>query len=73
MEGEVIYRTVNTQGEAIEWAIDVEKGKIVIDENWIYDEEKKAYQLPSQQDQEHAYVIGESGIDKIWFQNLIPW
>lgn len=73
MEGEVIYRTVNTQGEAIEWVIDVEEGKIVVDENWIYDEEKKVYQLPSQQDQEHAYVIGESGIDKIWFQNLIPW
>lgn len=73
MDGAVTYRTVNTQGEVKEWLLTVEKGKIVIDENWIYDEEKKVYQLPSQQNQEYAYVIEESAVDNIWFQNLIPW
>ncbi|MCI8888694.1 MAG: hypothetical protein HFG70_11495 [Hungatella sp.] len=73
MQGDVTYRTANTEGQVREWSMKIEDGKIVVDESWAFDEEKNVYQLVSPEDQEHAYSLEKERVGEVRFQNLIPW
>ena len=73
MEGTVIYRTVNAEGTETNWNMTVKDGKLVLDENWTFDEEKQTYQLRANQNSGHAFVTSKDAAENMMFQNMIPW
>ena len=73
MDGELTYSTTNGTGETSTWNMKAEAGKLVIDGQWILDEEKGLYQLLSNQGNGNAYVVGKEDAESTRFQNLIPW
>lgn len=73
MDGKLTYSTTNGAGETSTWSMTAEAGKLVIDDRWIFDEEKGIYQLMSNEENGNAYVVGKEVVEETRFQNLIPW
>ncbi len=73
MYGDILYETANAQGETATWNMTVSKGVLVLDERWTLDKTGEAYQLRSNENGSHAYVIAESAAGEVRFQNLLLW
>lgn len=73
MDGEVIYSTTNAEDAVATWNMTVEKGNLVLDEQWTFDEEKKTYQLVTNEYGGHAFVTSEEAAKSMMFENMIPW
>lgn len=73
IEGACSYYTTNSKGESSRWDMHAEKGRVVLDERWTYEEEKQLYYLASNQDSGHAYTLSESAKDQPSFRNMLPW
>ena len=73
MEGEVTYTTLNQEGETSTWKLEVKDGTVQLDDRWIYIEERGEYQLMSQEDDSHAYIMDEKLADQPVWINLLAW
>lgn len=73
MHGPVAYETVNSAGEHSTWNLEVDHGKTVINENWIYQEESGEYHLLSGDNQNHVYVISQTDEKVVLWRNLLVW
>jgi len=73
MDGIVIYSTTNAEGTVVTWDMTVRQGTLVLEENWVYDEEKETYQLLTNEDGGHAFVTTKEAAAGMMFQNMIPW
>lgn len=73
LDGDVTYSTTNAENTVVTWNMIVESGVLVLDDNWIFDEEKESYQLVTNEDGGHAFVTTEEGAKSMMFQNMIPW
>lgn len=73
MEGEVTYTTLNKEGEPSNWKFTVKDGTVLLDDKWSYIEENKEYQLMSEEDDSHAYILGEEAAGQPVWINLLAW
>lgn len=73
MEGEADYTTMNQEGETSTWKLEVKDGTVQLDDRWIYIEERGEYQLMSQEDDSHAYIIDEEMAAQPVWVNLLSW
>ena len=73
LEGEVTYTTLNQEGETSTWKLEVKDGTVQLDDRWIYIEERGEYQLMSQEDDSHAYIMDEKLADQPVWINLLAW
>ena len=71
LEGEVTYTTLNQEGETSTWKLEVKDGTVQLDDRWIYIEERGEYQLMSQEDDSHAYIMDEQLADQPVWINLL--
>lgn len=73
LNGEVTYTTLNQEGETSTWKLDVKDGTVELDDRWIHIEESGEYQLMSQEDDSHAYIMdGKLAAQPVWI-NLLAW
>lgn len=73
LEGEVVYTTLNQEGESSTWKLEVKDGTVQLDDRWIYIEERGEYQLMSQEDDSHAYIMDEEMAEQPVWINLLAW
>lgn len=73
MEGEIAYQTTNAEGIVGSWQINVAGGVTVMDERWDFQEEENTYQLISDTDSIHAFVVFGGEKESVLWKNLIPW
>lgn len=73
MEGEVTYTTLNQEGETSTWKLETKDGTVQLDHRWIYIEERGEYQLMSQEDDSHAYIMDGNLADQPVWINLLAW
>ncbi|MEG2700208.1 MAG: hypothetical protein RR995_03350 [Hungatella sp.] len=73
MEGDLAYRTINSEGVTTIWDIKAENGKTKIDERWVHEEKKQDYYLPATQDNSRAYVLPESDLEEVRWRNMLLW
>ena len=73
LEGEVTYTTLNQEGETSTWMLEVKDGTVQLDDRWIYIEERGEYQLMSQEDDSHAYIMDEKLAGQPVWINLLAW
>ncbi len=76
MEGEIVYTSVNSQGEETSWTMTAEHGVIVPDEKWqvnVGDDGRKVYRLAADNDEVHAYAVDESAMGEVRWKNMIEW
>lgn len=73
LDGAVTYTTMNEEGAASAWKLTVEKGVVRLDDRWSYSEEKGEYQLMSEDNDSHAYIMGEELAGEPLWKNLLVW
>ena len=73
LEGEVTYTTLNQEGETSTWKLEVKDGTVQLDDRWIHIEERGEYQLMSQEDDSHAYIMDEKLAGQPVWINLLAW
>lgn len=73
MEGDVTYISMNGEDGRSTWKFSVAKGVVVTDERWSYTESTGEYQLLSEDNDNHAYVLEEEQITQPMWQNLLVW
>ena len=73
LEGEVTYTTLNQEGETSTWKLEVKDGTVHLDDRWIHIEERGEYQLMSQEDDSHAYIMDEKLAGQPVWINLLAW
>lgn len=71
--GELIYKAGNGEEDLLSWKIQTSAGVTVLDDRWLYYAYSREYMLPSEQDEDRAYVIGEDALDSVRWSNLIQW
>lgn len=74
MQGEITYSSTNGEWETAVWQFRVLDGVIVMDERWLEDTDSSGeviYKLISEEDQVHAYILGEIAIGEDRWKNLI--
>lgn len=73
MDGAVTYTSVNKEGAVSSWLFYAENGVTVLDESWIYEEERGEYQLFSQEDDTHAYILPQDDAETAIWKNQVSW
>lgn len=73
IHGEFSYSTTNSEGDTSIWKMKAEEGKTLIDDLWIYEEEKQRYYLTSDQDNSHAYVLSAESLEEVRWRNMLVW
>ena len=73
MEGEVEYRTESEEGKKTTWRFETEHGIIQLDDRWAHRPEKGEYQLMSEKDENHAYILEESVAGQPIWVNPLLW
>lgn len=73
MDGDITYRTTNSDGETTMWDMTANQGKTKLDARWVREEEKQDYYLPSNQNSSHTYVLPESAVDEVRWRNMLLW
>lgn len=73
MDGEVTYSTMNGENETSVWKFEVEMGILRLDDRWNYGKEREEYQLMSEDDDSHAYIIGGEMAGQAVWKNLLVW
>lgn len=73
MEGEVTYTSMNGEDEITVWRFNVKNGVVVRDDRWYYANTTGEYQLLSEDNDSHAYVLGEDQMAQPMWQNMLVW
>lgn len=73
IDGAFTYETLSVDGEVTVWDMEAEDGKTKLGGNWLHDDEKQYYYLPSREISNHTYVIPDSGVEEVRWRNLLPW
>lgn len=73
LTGEFTYRVENQNGEALTWHMEAEGGVTVLSDHWTHYEFKGDYLLPSEEDEERAYVLPADRLETVMWNNLILW
>ena len=73
MEGGVVYTSMNGKNRTSTWKLTVKGGVAVTDDRWDYNGSTGEYLLLSENDDNHAYVLGEDQITQPMWQNLLVW
>lgn len=73
MDGALVYRTTNSEGETSTWNMEAQQGKTKLNESWIQDAENGQYDLPSNENQSHTYVLMQEEVEEVRWRNMIPW
>lgn len=73
MDGDITYRTTNSDGETTIWDMTASQGKTKLDARWVREEEKQDYYLPSNQNSSHTYVLPDSAVDEVRWRNMLLW
>lgn len=76
MEGEVVYTSTNAAGETAKWLFQTAAGIIVLDDLWIQGNDEQGvviYKRMADQDENHAYILSESGIKEDRWKNFIQF
>lgn len=73
MKGQVTYTTMNEENVTSTWKLEAQEGATVLDDRWDYIEDREEYQLMSEDNDSHAYIIsGELAEQPVW-KNLLVW
>lgn len=59
MEGDVVYTSMNEEDQVSTWKLRAEHGIAIMDDRWDYVESTGEYQLLSEDNDNHAYVVEE--------------
>ena len=73
MNGKFLYRTTSGDGETTLWEMEALKGVTVLDDRWLYDEEKQTYSLPAGEDSSHTYVLSGDTKEEARWRNMLLW
>lgn len=73
LDGEVVYTSMNQEDGSSTWKFTVDRGTMVLDDRWQYGKSTGEYQLLSEENDNHAYVVGEGQIDLPVWKNLLVW
>lgn len=73
LDGKVTYTTLNQEGETSTWKLEVKDGMVQMDDRWIHIEERGEYQLMSEEDDSHAYIMDEKLAGQPVWINLLAW
>lgn len=73
MEEEVEYWTESEEGKKTTWRFETEHGIIQFDDRWAHLPEKGEYQLMSEKDENHAYILEESVAGQPIWVNPLLW
>lgn len=73
MEGGVTYTSMNGEDEISIWKFNVKNGVVVKDDRWYYINSTGEYQLLSEDNDSHAYVLGENQMMQPMWQNMLVW
>lgn len=73
IDGAFTYETLSVDGEVTVWDMEAEDGKTKLGGNWLHDDEKQYYYLPSREISNHTYVIPDSEVEEVRWRNLLPW
>lgn len=72
-DGTMVYTAGDGDGDSLHWQMETDMGVTVLDERWMYYAYSSEYMLPSQEDEDRAYVIPEDSMDAVRWSNLILW
>ena len=73
MEGDVVYTSMNEEDQVSTWKLRVEHGIAIMDDRWDYVESTGEYQLLSEDNDNHAYVVEEDQAAMPMWVNLLIW
>ena len=73
MEGDVVYTSMNEECLPATWKLRVEHGIAFMDDRWDYVESTGEYQLLSEDNDNHAYVVEEDQAAMPMWVNLLIW
>ena len=73
MEGDVVYTSMNEEDQVSTWKLRVEHGLAIMDDRWDYVESTGEYQLLSEDNDNHAYVVEEDQAAMPMWVNLLIW
>ena len=73
MEGDVVYTSMNEEDQVSTWKLRVEHGIAFMDDRWDYVESTGEYQLLSEDNDNHAYVVEEDQAAMPMWVNLLIW
>lgn len=73
MEGDVVYTSMNEEDQVSTWKLKVEHGIAIMDDRWDYVESTGEYQLLSEDNDNHAYVVEEDQAAMPMWVNLLIW
>ena len=67
MDGMAVYTTFSGQEGKTSWELQIQEGKIVMDDRWTYDEEEGDFHLPSKQGEGKVYAVSAEEIEEgLW-------
>lgn len=73
MDGMAVYTTFSGQEGKTSWELQIQEGKIVMDDRWTYDEEEGDFHLPSKQGEGKVYAVSAEEIEEGLWGNLLVW
>ena len=73
LEGEVLYTSMNDMDGTSTWKVTVDEGIIQLDERWTPVGNGDEFQLMSEDNDSHGYVVGKEQIDQVMWRNLLVW
>ena len=73
MDGTVTYESTGSEGITARWQINVKAGAVELDDRWICLEDKKEYQLVSENNDSCAYILTEDQISQPMWKNMLVW
>ena len=72
-EARDVCKTGRFSGDRLEGKLEVKDGTVQLDDRWIHIEERGEYQLMSQEDDSHAYIMDEKLAGQPVWINLLAW
>ena len=73
MDGMVRYTTFSRQEGKTSWDIQIQDGKILLDQRWSYDGAAGDYHLSSSQEDGKVYAVKPEEIEEALWVNLLVW
>ena len=73
MEGDVVYTSMNEEDQVSTWKLKVGHGIAILDDRWNHVESTGEYQLLSEDNDNHAYVLEEDQAAMPMWVNLLVW
>ena len=73
MEGDVVYTSMNEEDQVSTWKLKVGHGIAILDNRWNHVESTGEYQLLSEDNDNHAYVLEEDQAAMPMWVNLLVW